>query len=382
MSFLTDPSIQLAMQLIECSSITPEDAGCQQLMSERLANSGFELTPLTFGGVTNLWARRGNREPLLVFAGHTDVVPPGPLEAWSTPPFTPTIKDGYLYGRGAADMKGSLAAMVIACENFVKKNPHHKGSIGFLITSDEEGEATNGTVKVVEYLRQQKIQLDYCIVGEPSSQHQVGDTIKNGRRGSINAWLTIKGKQGHVAYPQLAKNPMHLALPALDELKNYAWDNGNEFFPATSLQLTRIQSGTGTTNVIPSQLEAQFNLRFSTETSVEKIKQVTESILQKYQLDYELIWQLSGEAFFTAPGHLVDAVKNSVEKIVGITPELSTSGGTSDGRFIAPLGAQVVELGPVNATIHQVDECVAVQDLIQLANIYEAILENLLITPE
>lgn len=377
-SLVNSPCIDLAMKLIERPSVTPEDVGCQQLMSERLANSGFTVTPLPFGAVTNFWARRGDQGPLFIFAGHTDVVPPGPLELWSTPPFTPIIKEGFLYGRGAADMKGSLAAMIVATENFVKKYPQHQGSIGFLITSDEEGEAKNGTIKVVEYLREQNIKIEWCIVGEPSSQKQLGDTIKNGRRGSINAWLTIRGQQGHVAYPQLAKNPIHLALAALDELKNYSWDTGNEFFPATSLQFTRIQSGTGTTNVIPAQLEAQFNVRFSTETSVEKIKQVTETILRKHLLDYDLAWQLSGEAFFTPPGNLVDAVKKSVLETTGITPELSTSGGTSDGRFIAPLGAQVIELGPINATIHQVNECVKVKDLEQLTTIYENILMNLL----
>lgn len=373
------PTIALSQELISRASVTPEDAGCQQLMADRLSAIGFEIEHLRFDDVDNFWAIRGDSGPILCFAGHTDVVPSGPESNWQTPPFEPTIKNGMLYGRGAADMKGSLAAMVVAVEQFIAENPNHSGRIAFLITSDEEGIAANGTVKVVEWLTQQQIIPDYCLVGEPSSSTQCGDTIKNGRRGSLGCEMRILGQQGHVAYPHLASNPIHTAAPALAELSSHEWDRGNDFFPATSFQISNINAGTGATNVIPGELSVIFNFRFSTEVTDQQLRQRTEQILDKYQLDYELNWHLSGQPFLTAEGELVDAAVKAVKEVTGLDTELSTAGGTSDGRFIAPMGTQVVELGPVNATIHQIDECASVDDLNQLCDIYQSLLKHLFI---
>ncbi len=373
------PTIELARQLINIDSVTPDDKGCQEIMIQRLEAIGFDIQRLRFGEVDNFWARRGQSKPLFVFAGHTDVVPSGPVENWNTPPFETTIIDGQLYGRGAADMKGSLAAMVTACERFIKQHPDHSGAIGFLITSDEEGPAIDGTVKVVDYLREHNEPIDMCLVGEPSCTSELGDTIKNGRRGSLGAILTIHGTQGHVAYPHLANNPIHLAVPALTELTQTEWDQGNEFFPPTSFQISNIHSGTGATNVIPGDIEIQFNFRFSTELNQEKITAWVEKILNSYDFDYDIQWTLSGNPFLTDKGELVDAAVESIKDITGIDTELSTAGGTSDGRFIAPTGAQVIELGPLNATIHKVNECVAVAHLDRLSLIYEKILGKLLI---
>lgn len=380
MSSTHSDTVELAMQLMGCQSITPEDAGCQDILIARLEKIGFQVTRLPFGEVQNFWAQRGTGAPLLVFAGHTDVVPPGPLDAWSSDPFQPTVRDGKLYGRGAADMKGSLAAMVTACENFVAANANYKGSIGFLITSDEEGPAINGTVKVVEWLKQQQIKINYCIVGEPSSSKRVGDVIKNGRRGSLGATLTIMGIQGHVAYPQQARNPIHQALPALAELTQIEWDQGNEFFPATSLQISNMYSGTGATNVIPGDAKVLFNFRFSTEVTAEALQQRTEEILIKHQLDYKIEWHLSGQPFLTPKGKLVEAVTEAIKEITGKPPQLSTAGGTSDGRFIAPMGVEVVELGPVNASIHRVDEFIDTDQLNYLKSIYSKILLEIYIS--
>ena len=375
------PTLQLACDLIARRSVTPEDTGCQALMIERLQAIGFTTTSLPFGDVENFWAERNGSDdpnaPILCFAGHTDVVPSGPEEQWQNPPFEPAIKDGILHGRGAADMKGSLAAMVTAVERFVATHPNHSGRIAFLITSDEEGPAVNGTVKVVEWLQQQGITPEMCLVGEPSSTNRVGDVIKNGRRGSLGAVLKVKGVQGHVAYPHLADNPIHTAAPALAELTAEQWDNGNDFFPATSFQISNINSGTGATNVIPGELEVVCNFRFSTEVTAQQLQQRTEAILDKHGLNYELDWNLSGQPFLTASGELVEAAVAGIQEVAGIDTELSTAGGTSDGRFIAPLGTQVVELGPVNATIHQVDEQVSAADLDSLSDIYQRILEKL-----
>lgn len=372
------PTLQLACDLIRCRSVTPADDGCQNLMIQRLQAIGFEVERLRFDDVDNFWAVRGNQGPILAFAGHTDVVPTGPETNWSNPPFEPKIVDGMLLGRGAADMKGSLASMVIACENFIAKHPDHKGRIAFLITSDEEGPSINGTVKVVEWLEARKIKMQWCIVGEPSSTHTVGDVIKNGRRGSLGGILTVNGTQGHVAYPHLADNPIHKLAPALAELTAEHWDNGNEFFPATSFQISNINGGTGATNVIPGSVEVVFNFRFSTELTEEILRERTEEIFNRHGLRYELQWTLSGQPFLTPRGELVDAVVAAVKTETGIDTELSTSGGTSDGRFIAPTGAQVVELGPINATIHKVNECISAADLETLTRIYERALENLL----
>lgn len=372
------PTIALSKELISRVSVTPEDAGCQQLMADRLAAIGFEIEHLRFDDVDNLWAIRGDSGPILCFAGHTDVVPSGPESNWQTPPFEPTILDGMLYGRGAADMKGSLAAMVVAVEQFVAENPDHNARIAFLITSDEEGIAANGTVKVVEWLNQQQLIPEYCLVGEPSSSTQCGDTIKNGRRGSLGCEMRIIGQQGHVAYPHLATNPIHSAAPALAELAAHEWDRGNDFFPATSFQVSNINAGTGATNVIPGDLNVVFNFRFSTEVTDQQLKDRTIEILDKYQLNYELNWHLSGQPFLTAEGALVDAAVKAVKEVTGLETELSTAGGTSDGRFIAPMGTQVVELGPVNVTIHKIDECASVDDLNKLCNIYQSLLKHLL----
>jgi succinyl-diaminopimelate desuccinylase len=372
------PTVELAKALISRPSVTPADEGCQQLLAERLEPLGFSIEQLRFEDVDNLWARKGTTSPLFVFAGHTDVVPPGPLEAWASNPFEPVIKDGYLYGRGTADMKGSIAAMVTACERFILDHATHKGSIAFLITSDEEGPSINGTVKVIEHLQERGETIDWCLVGEPSSKDYTGDTIKNGRRGSLNGILKIRGQQGHVAYPQLADNPIHRAAPALAELAAVEWDAGNEHFPPTTFQISNIKAGTGTENVIPGTLDVLFNLRFSTESTADSIKARIDEILGRYGLDYSITWKLSGLPFLTPAGELVDAASTAIQSVAGITTELSTSGGTSDGRFIAPTGAQVVELGPVNATIHKTNECVKVTDLDTLSNIYQEILKLLL----
>jgi len=372
-------TLELAAELICRPSITPEDAGCQALLCERLADLGFEIESLPFGEVTNCWARRGDTRPLFCFAGHTDVVPTGPLEHWTSDPFDPEIRDGRLYGRGAGDMKGSLAAMITATEGFLVAHPNPAGSIAFLITSDEEGPARNGTVKVVERLESRGEKIDYCLVGEPSSDQRLGDLIKNGRRGNISGQLTVHGKQGHVAYPQRAKNPLHAFAPALVELIAEVWDQGNAFFPPTSLQIVNLDMGTGADNVIPGQLEAQFNLRFSTELDADDIKRRVETILDQGGFDYDLHWHLSGNPFLIPDGVLVAATRAAITEIMGTDTRLSTAGGTSDGRFIAPTGAQVVEFGPVNATIHQIDECIGVQELAQLARIYGRILEKLLV---
>jgi len=372
-------TLELAIDLISRPSVTPEDEGCQALMSKRLEAIGFNIENLRFDDVDNFWARRGNDGPVIAFAGHTDVVPTGPESDWQHPPFTPTIEDGMLYGRGAADMKGSLAAMITACERFVAKHPNHKGSIAYLITSDEEGPSINGTVKVVEFLEKRNEKMDYCLVGEPSSTKIVGDVVKNGRRGSLNGKLKVIGVQGHVAYPHLAKNPVHLAAPALTELCAQEWDMGNDFFPPTTFQISNINSGTGATNVIPGKAEALFNFRFSTEVTEKELKERVHAIFDKFDLEYEIEWNLSGNPFLTQPGELVGAVQKAVKDVMGFETQLSTSGGTSDGRFIAPTGSQVVELGPINDTIHKVNECVSVEALDKLSLMYEKMLENLLL---
>jgi succinyl-diaminopimelate desuccinylase len=371
-------TVELCCELIRRPSVTPEDAGCQALMMERLSRSGFDCQALRFGEVDNFWAQRGDAGPLLVFAGHTDVVPTGPESQWRSPPFEPTVTDGMLCGRGAADMKGSLAAMVVACERFVASYPQHRGRIGFLITSDEEGPAVDGTVRVLQWLKKQGEHIDWCIIGEPSSAERLGDTVKNGRRGSLGGLLKVRGVQGHIAYPQLADNPIHRALPALDALCAEHWDEGNEFFPATSLQISNIKAGTGAGNVIPGELEVMFNFRFSTETSARELEQRTSAILDARGLDYSLEWNLSGEPFLTAEGELLEATIAGIRDCLQLETELSTSGGTSDGRFIAPTGAQVVELGPVNATIHKLNEEVRCADLDKLTELYETILRRLL----
>ncbi len=375
----SSPTILLAQDLIRRPSVTPEDKGCQALLSERLASLGFKAEQLDFGEVKNLWLRKGMEGPLLTFAGHTDVVPTGPEAQWTHPPFEAAIQDGTLYGRGSADMKGSIAAMVTACERFLKNHPDHGGSIAFLITSDEEGPAVDGTVKVVEVLERRGEKIDWCLVGEPTSTEKVGDVIKNGRRGSLGARLIVRGKQGHVAYPHLAINPIHQFAPALAELISQEWDQGNEFFPPTTFQISNINSGTGATNVIPGELEMLFNFRFSTEVTDTELRQHVETILNQHDLDYTIEWALSGNPFLTPEGELVDAMVSSIKSVMGIQTKLSTTGGTSDGRFIAPTGAQVVELGPLNATIHQVNERVTTQELDDLSAIYEGILEQLLL---
>jgi len=375
----TDPTIELAIDLISRASVTPEDEGCQPLMIERLQKLGFEIEKLRFADVDNFWARKNTAGPLLVFAGHTDVVPTGPIEKWDVHPFKPEIIEGVLYGRGAADMKGSLACMITACENFIAEHPNHKGSIGFLITSDEEGPSINGTVKVIQHLEARNEKIDMCLVGEPSSTDKLGDVVKNGRRGSLSGNLTILGKQGHVAYPQLAENPIHTSAPALAELTDEQWDQGNDFFPATSFQISNINSGTGANNVIPGECEIMFNLRFSTEVTEAQLKQRVEAILNKYNLNYEIEWVLSGQPFLTPEGELVEATCKAIKDICGYDTQLSTAGGTSDGRFIAPTGAQVLELGPLNATIHQLNENVKAEDLMTLSKIYQRMMEHLLL---
>lgn len=372
-------TLALSKALIEQPSVTPEDAECQQMMADILSPLGFTCETMQFEEVKNLWARKGTEKPLVCFAGHTDVVPTGPHDNWTYPPFDATIVDGMLYGRGAADMKGSIAAFLAATESFIAKHPDHKGSIAYLITADEEGPADNGTVKVIETLEARNEKIDMCIVGEPSSTKECGDVIKNGRRGSLGAVMTVKGIQGHVAYPHLAKNPIHLVAPALTEMAAEQWDEGNEFFPATSFQISNINGGTGATNVIPGEVEIVFNFRFSTELTEDELKRRTHAIMDKYGFDYEIKWKLSGHPFLTDRGSLVDAAVAAIKEVADIDTELSTSGGTSDGRFIAPTGAQVVELGPINATIHQVNEHISVADLDTLSAIYERILEKLLL---
>lgn len=371
-------TLALTRELIARRSVTPDDAGCQDSMMARLEQAGFSVEPMRFGEVDNLWATRGTSGPLLVFAGHTDVVPPGDDARWDSDPFTATVDGDDLVGRGAADMKASLAAMVVACEQFVSQHPNHSGRIGFLITSDEEGPAKHGTVEVMEALTSRGEQIDWCVVGEPSSTEDLGDLVKNGRRGSLNARLTAHGKQGHIAYPHLADNPIHRAMPALDALATEAWDKGNDFFDPTSLQISTVRSGQGITNVIPGTVEVLFNLRFSTELTAEAIQSRCEAILDAHDLRYEIEWSLSGEPFLTEPGALLDAVTQSIEAVTGHQPAVSTGGGTSDGRFIAPSGAQVVEVGHVNATIHQCNERVKIADIPKLTQIYKGILERLL----
>nr|WP_315041566.1 succinyl-diaminopimelate desuccinylase [uncultured Moraxella sp.] len=387
---MTTPTLDLSIELLKRPSVTPKDENCQNIIADRLANSGFVSEFMYFGEgdternaqVKNLWARRGNASPLVCFLGHTDVVPTGDEKNWTYPPFEPTIKDGYLYARGASDMKTAIACFTVACENFVKKHPNHNGSIALLLTSDEEGPSVNGTVKVVETLENRQEKIDYCLVGEPSGTNVLGDVIKNGRRGSLGGVLTVTGKQGHVAYPHLAVNPIHYAMPALNDLVAQTWDNGNDYFPPTTMQISNLNAGTGANNVIPQTLTAEFNFRFSTETNETELKAKTYAIFDKYFTDgkasFTVDWKLSGKPFLTEQGKLVNACQTAIKNVMNIDTELSTSGGTSDGRFVAPTGAQVVELGVLNATIHQVNECVAVDDLKKLTAIYEQILENLL----
>ncbi|WP_048306347.1 succinyl-diaminopimelate desuccinylase [Halomonas sp. PR-M31] len=373
------PTLALAIELMRRPSVTPDDAGCQAVMIERLVRLGFRIERLPFGDVENLWAVRGHHGAVLAFAGHTDVVPSGPSVHWQYPPFEPCIDDdGMLCGRGAADMKGSLAAMITAVERFVTAYPDHPGKIAFLITSDEEGPAQDGTRAVVEHLRETHERLDYCIVGEPSSSERLGDIIKNGRRGSLGGVLHVHGIQGHVAYPHLARNPIHEAAPALNALCNEHWDSGNAFFPATSFQISNVRAGTGATNVIPGELEVVFNFRYSTEVTDQTLRERAEAILDAHGLDYRLDWTLNGEPFLTEEGALIEAAIGGVEEITGSRPALSTSGGTSDGRFIATLGCQIVELGPLNATIHKINERVRAADLDTLSRVYEAIIKRLL----
>lgn len=375
---MENPTLALARQLISRPSLTPEDAGCQPLIGERLAACGFRLETMSCNRVQNLWARRGSARPLVCLAGHTDVVPTGPAGQWDSPPFEPALREGVLYGRGAADMKGSLAAFVTAAEAFVEDHPRHSGSIAFLITSDEEGPAVDGTVRVVEALSARGETIDCCIVGEPTSDARLGDTMKNGRRGSLSGALKIKGIQGHVAYPHLAKNPIHLAAPALAELSQTHWDEGNEYFPPTTFQISNIHGGTGAANVIPGEVEVLFNFRFSTASSVESLKSRVHALFGRLGLSYDLQWTLSGKPYLTPKGELVAAVAQAVEAVAGLQPALSTSGGTSDGRFIADICPEVVEIGPRNATIHQINECIPVDELEALHRIYYRILEKLL----
>lgn len=371
-------TLELAMELIRRPSVTPDDAGCQQIMAQRLTALGFRCEHLRFGEVDNLWAERGDGGPLVVFAGHTDVVPPGPRESWTSDPFEPEVRDGLLYGRGASDMKGSLAAFITAIEAFLKQHPSHKGAIGLLITADEEGPAVNGTVKVMDWLAARGRKIDYCLVGEPSSVTVLGDSIKTGRRGSLSGRLTVRGIQGHVAYPQHARNPIHQLAPALAELAGIEWDRGNADFPPTSFQVSNIKAGTGAENVIPGSAEVWFNFRFSTAVTADDLRRRTDDVLKHHGLDYELAWTLSGQPFLTRGTRLIEAVRTAIRRELGIETNPNTGGGTSDGRFIAPTGAEVVELGPLNSTIHKTNECVAVADLERLARAYRHVLELLL----
>ena len=375
---VNSPTVALAMDLVSRPSVTPLDHGCQELMLARLEACGFSVERLKFDDVDNFWAVHGSDGPIFCFAGHTDVVPTGPVEQWTNLPFTPVIKDGLLFARGSADMKGSLAAMVVAAEQFVAEYPEHPGRLAFLITSDEEGIAINGTVRVVQWLEEHHIIPQWCLVGEPSSSEKCGDTIKNGRRGSLGCSMTIKGLQGHVAYPHLASNPIHLANPAINELINEVWDKGNQYFPPTSFQISNVSSGTGATNVIPGDIKMLFNFRFSTEVTEVRLRQRVEDILDKHGLNYSMEWRLSGEPFLTATGLLVDVATQCIEEVTGLKTLLSTAGGTSDGRFIAPMGTEVVELGPLNSSIHRVDEHVSIDDLEKLTKIYQKIVSQLL----
>jgi len=371
-------TLKLTTELINRKTLTPDDNGCQKLIAERLNKNGFSAEHLRFDDVDNLWVTHGNSEPLFVFAGHTDTVPVGPIEKWNTDPFKAEIKEGYLYGRGAADMKSGIAAMVTAAERYVQKNPNHNGTIALLITSDEEGPSINGTRKVIDYLNEKKIKIDYCVLAEPSSDKQLADVIRIGRRGSLNGILKINGVQGHVAYPEKAKNPIHEAAQFLSELTSIEWDQGNDSFPPTSFQISNINAGTGADNVIPDALNVLFNFRFSTEISQDEIENKVENLLQKHNLDYSLEWKLSGAPFLTDSGSLIDTATAAIKETIGIDTIHSTGGGTSDGRFIAPTGAQTIELGVVNETIHKINECVKVEDLDTLSNIYEKVLEKLL----
>jgi len=366
---------ELTAELIRCRSVTPLDSGCQEVMAACLRPLGFEIEHLRYGEVDNLWASRGEGQPLFAFAGHTDVVPAGPLQAWASDPFIPDVRNGTMFGRGAADMKGSLAAMMTATERFLDRHPDHRGSIGFLITSDEEGLAVDGTARVIKELTQRDIHIDMCLVGEPSSAQTLGDRIRNGRRGSLNGTLTVTGEQGHVAYPEGARNPIHMLAAALAELCSRNWDDGNEFYPRTSFQVSNINAGTGAENVIPGELKMLFNFRYSTESSASGLKESVARVLNEHGIEYALEWHLSGEPFLTTGGVLMDATVRAIEELANLSPEISTGGGTSDGRFIAPTGTQVIELGPLNATIHKVNECVSLDDLDRLSAIYERILE-------
>lgn len=373
------PTLALLKELISRPSVTPNDAGCQDIISNRLKNLGFFIEFMHFGNVTNLWARHGNEAPLMVFAGHTDVVPPGPLDAWDSDPFTPVERSENLYGRGAADMKSGLAAMIVAGENFVRSNPNYSGSIAFLITSDEEGQSINGTKRVMEELVGRNENIDYCIVGEANSDQILGDQIRVGRRGSLGGKLTVFGKQGHVAYPNIAINPIHLIAPALKELVETVWDNGSDFFPPTTFQVSNLNSGTGAINVVPGVLEMLFNFRFSNAVTVQELQDRVQAILEKYKLNFDLQWNHSGNPFLTKQGKLITATLDAIKEITGLEPIMSTTGGTSDGRFIAPTGAEVVEVGPCNASIHQINEHVRIADLDKLTDIYQCILGNLLL---
>jgi succinyl-diaminopimelate desuccinylase len=375
---MAGPTLELARQLIALPSVTPDDHGCLDLIAARLRPLGFVCERIDVGTVSNLWARRGTAAPLLCFAGHTDVVPPGPEAQWSSPPFVPTERDRRLYGRGAADMKSSLAAMVVACERFIQEHPQHSGSLALLLTSDEEGDAVDGTVRVVEHLRRLGQTIDYCVVGEPTSVTRLADTVKNGRRGSLSGKLVIRGIQGHVAYPELVRNPIHLAAPALADLAATRWDEGNEHFPPTSFQVSNIHAGTGAGNVVPGRLEIDFNFRFSTASTVEGLQQRVTALLRGHGLDFDLAWTVGARPFLTPAGRLVDVVGEAVASVCGHRPQLSTSGGTSDGRFIADICPQLIELGPLNASIHKVDEHIALADLEPLAAIYNQIASRLL----
>lgn len=371
-------TLELTCDLVSRSSISPADGACQELLCARLEKLGFVIESLPFGDVSNFWARRGDTSPLLCLAGHTDVVPPGNLEQWLSDPFQPEVREGRLYGRGTADMKGSLAAMITACERFIAKNPDFSGSIAFLVTSDEESVALDGTKRVIEVLEARNEKIDYCVVGEPSSSELLGDVIRNGRRGSLNGTLTVHGTEGHVAYPDLATNPIHQFMPALAALCATQWDQGNEYFPPTSFQISNIHAGEGTNNVIPGEMKALFNFRFSSEVTAQQLQEKTEALLNAHYSDYSVDWQLSGNPFITAEGILTEAVKNAIKEVTGLETSLSTGGGTSDGRFIAPSGAQVVEVGPCNKTIHKVNEEVLVEDLDRLSQIFESILGKIL----
>lgn len=376
---MTDSTLALARQIIACPSVTPDDAGCMEIIAERLKPLGFAIEYIKRNGVTNLWARRGTNAPFFVFAGHTDVVPTGPLDQWTSPPFAPEIRDGRLYGRGAADMKSSVAASVTAVEAFLAAHPEHPGSLAFLLTSDEEGDAVDGTVAVVEALKARGETLDYCIIGEPTSVNTLGDMIKNGRRGSLSGTLTVKGIQCHIAYPEKGRNPIHEAAPALAELAATEWDQGNDYFPPTTWQISNIHAGTGATNVVPGSLEVKFNFRFSTASTPEGLQQRLRAVLDQHQLDYQIQWTLGARPFLTGRGPLADAATTAIRDICGTETELSTTGGTSDGRFIAEICQQMLEIGPVNATSHKIDECIEVASLAKLSAIYVQIMKQLLV---